>query len=102
MNNEELLFNEIYDMTKSCGRTQFVRLLMAKERENQELRLQLKGTTHCYDEEEHKRLQQENQKYKEVIDKVSTRLEYFLIGNSKYQSSQEEFIKLLNILKEVE
>lgn len=41
-------------------------------------------------------------KYKEVIDKVSTRLEYFLIGNLKYQSSQEEFIKLLNILKEVE
>ena len=49
-----------------------------------------------------KELQQENQRYKEVIDKVSTRLEYFLIGNLKYQSSQEEFIKLLNILKEVE
>ncbi len=47
-------------------------------------------------------LQQENQKYKEIIDKVSTRLEYFLISNSKYQSSQEEFIKLLNILKEEE
>lgn len=40
-------------------------------------------------------------KYKEVIDKASTRLEYFLIGNLKYQSSQEEFIKLVNILKEV-
>ena len=47
-------------------------------------------------------LQQENQKYKEVIDKVTSRLEYFLIGNLKYQSSQEEFIKLLIILKEVE
>ena len=47
-------------------------------------------------------LEQERDKYKEVIDKVSTRLEYFLIGNLKYQSSQEEFIKLLNILKEVE
>lgn len=47
-------------------------------------------------------LKQENQKYKEIIDKVSTRLEYFLISNSKYQSSQEEFIKLLNILKEEE
>lgn len=44
----------------------------------------------------------ENQKYKEVIEKVSTRLEYYLIGNLKYESSQEEFIKLLNILKEVE
>lgn len=47
-------------------------------------------------------LEEENKKYKEVIDKVSTRLEYFLIGNLKYQSSQEEFIKLLYILKEVE
>lgn len=47
-------------------------------------------------------LLKENKKYKEVIDKVYTRLEYFLIGNSKYQSSQEEFIKLLDILKEVE
>lgn len=41
-------------------------------------------------------------KQKEVIDMVSARLEYFLIGNLKYQSSQEEFIKLLNILKGVE
>lgn len=40
-------------------------------------------------------------KQKKVIDMVSARLEYFLIGNLKYQSSQEEFIKLLNILKEV-
>ena len=46
-------------------------------------------------------LEQERDKYKEVIDKVSTRLEYFLIGNLKYQSSQEEYIKLVNILKEV-
>lgn len=41
-------------------------------------------------------------KQKKVIDIVSARLEYFLIGNLKYQSSQEEFIKLLNILKGVE
>lgn len=44
----------------------------------------------------------ENQKSKEVIKKVSTRLEYYLIGNLKYESSQKEFIKLLDILKEVE
>ena len=46
-------------------------------------------------------LQQENKQLKKVIDMVSARLEYFLIGNLKYQSSQEEFIKLLDILKEV-
>lgn len=43
---------------------------------------------------------QENKKLKKVIDRASARLEYFLIGNLKYQSSQEEFIKLVIILKE--
>ena len=45
-------------------------------------------------------LEQQCKKQKKVIDMVSARLEYFLIGNLKYQSSQEEFIKLLDILKE--
>lgn len=43
----------------------------------------------------------ERDKYKKAIDEIATRLEYFLIGNLKYQSSQDEFIKLLNILNEV-
>ena len=46
-------------------------------------------------------LEQQCIKQKEVIDMASARLEYFLIGNLKYQSSQEEFIKLLDTLKEV-
>lgn len=41
---EELLFNEIYEKTKNCGRTQFVRLLMDKERENKELKEQLEAS----------------------------------------------------------
>lgn len=45
-------------------------------------------------------LEQQCKKQKKVIDMVYARLEYFLIGNLKYQSSQEEFIKLLDILKE--
>lgn len=32
--NEELLYNQLYEKTKDCGRTQFVRLLLDKEREN--------------------------------------------------------------------
>ena len=36
--NEELLYNQLYDKTKDCGRTQFVKLLMEKERENKELK----------------------------------------------------------------
>jgi hypothetical protein len=46
-------------------------------------------------------LQQQVKKQKEVIDKITSRLEYYLIGNLKYQSAQEEFVKLLDILKEV-
>lgn len=37
LDNEELLFNELYEKTKDCGRTQFVRLLMGKDREVQKL-----------------------------------------------------------------
>ena len=37
-NNEELLYNQLYKKTKDCGRTQFVRLLLDKERENTELK----------------------------------------------------------------
>lgn len=41
MGKEELLYNKLYEKTKDCGRTQFVRLLMDKERENKELKEQL-------------------------------------------------------------
>lgn len=37
----ELLFDELYEKTKDCGRVQFIKLLMQKERENQELKKQL-------------------------------------------------------------
>ena len=40
-NQNELLFNELYEKTKDCGRVQFINLLMEKERENQELKKQL-------------------------------------------------------------
>lgn len=45
IDNEDLLFNELYEKTKDCGRVQFINLLMAKERDNQELKKQLKN---CY------------------------------------------------------
>ena len=40
--NDELLYNKIYEKTKECGRDQFIKLLMQKERENQELKNQQK------------------------------------------------------------
>lgn len=40
-NENELLFDELYEKTKDCDRVQFINLLMEKERENQELKKQL-------------------------------------------------------------
>ena len=39
--NEEILYNELYERTKEFGRTQFVRLLLDKEREIKELKKKL-------------------------------------------------------------
>ncbi len=41
LDSKELLFNELYEKTKDCSRTQFIKLLMQKDRENQELKKQL-------------------------------------------------------------
>lgn len=41
LDDEKLLFDELYEKTKDCSRVQFVKLLMTKERENQELKEQL-------------------------------------------------------------
>ena len=41
LDDNELLFDEIYEKTKDCGRVQFINLLMEKERESQELKKQL-------------------------------------------------------------
>lgn len=38
----ELLFDELYEKTKDCGRIQFIKLLMQKEREIQELKEKVK------------------------------------------------------------
>ena len=43
-NENELLFDELYEKTKDCGRVQFINLLMEKERENQDLKQQLSNS----------------------------------------------------------
>ena len=44
LDENELLFDEFYEKTKDCGRVQFINLLIAKERENQELKDQLSNS----------------------------------------------------------
>ena len=41
LDDNELLFDELYEKTKDCGRVQFINLLIEKERENRELKMQL-------------------------------------------------------------
>ena len=42
LGNEKLLFDELYEKTKDCGRVQFVKLLMTKEEENKKYKNQQK------------------------------------------------------------
>ena len=73
LGNEKLLFDELYEKTKDCGRVQFVKLLMTKEKENQELKKQL---------ENYKKLG-----FKHLQDK-----------NNNLENQQKEFIKYLEDL----
>ena len=97
INNEELqridnTYNELVDKfikqfvkEKDMIIAQRIMMNLSKENkqlleENQELKLQLKGTTHCYDEEEHKRLQEENQELKKQLE----------VGEEQYTDLVEE------------
>ena len=48
--NEEVLYNEFYEKTKDCGRTQFVKLLMKQEEEKKQLKKELKILSDNYKE----------------------------------------------------
>lgn len=67
--NEELLYNQLYDKTKDCGRTQFVKLLMDKERENKELKEEIYKSNAVADTniELAEKYYKENQKLKEQL-----------------------------------
>ena len=61
LDDNELLFDELYEKTKDCGRVQFINLLMEKERENQELKEQLEVGKEQYNDlvEEKEELQEQ-------------------------------------------
>lgn len=88
------------ELIEAIGRADVLLEFMPKIKQLQQENKKLNGAIQTYDILL-KANTEENKKLKKVIDRASARLEYFLIGNLKYQSSQEEFIKLLNILKEV-
>lgn len=95
LGNEKLLFDELYEKTKDCGRVQFVKLLMTKEKENQELKSQLKGTTHCFDEEEHEKLKKQLTTYKILHRDCKADNLKNISKIEEMENQQKEFIKYL-------
>lgn len=117
MNREkELLFDELYEKTKDCGRVQFINLLMEKEREIKELKEQVsylrrdierKETQIIYLEDE--RVPYTN-KYVDKVMKVHNKATDFIKEYRKnrnvFKWNEQDYIDVIDeigdILKEVE
>lgn len=87
LGNEELLFDEIYEKTKDCGRVQFVKLLMTKERENQELKKQVEETEKCLKDMYHINIENDKE-----LDKLKTQLEEYKQENKKLAEDKLEYL----------
>ena len=79
--DNELLYDEIYEKTKDCGRVQFINLLMEKEREIKELKEQLETVRKKYKFEAktrdkvYKMLRRKDSQQKEFIEWLESNLE---------------------------
>lgn len=117
MNREkELLFNELYEKTKDCGRVQFINLLMEKEREMKELKervsylrrdIERKEEQIIYLEDE--RVPYTNQyvdKITEVHNKAIDFIKEYRKNQNVFKWNEQDYIDVIdgidNILKEVE
>ena len=72
--------------TRDCAKINDLIIELSKE--NQELKSQLKGTTHCFDEEEHEKLNKQLEELKEEKQEWINLLAMF-------KNQQKEFIKWL-------
>ena len=111
--NEEVLYNEFYEKTKDCGRTQFVKLLMKQEEEKKKLKKELKILSDNYKEMDKfhkssflnrsnyiKELEQENQQLKEqlkIIKKTTNELLTYLDKNKLVLNNQNILDFYINI-----
>lgn len=87
------------DLTHN-DKTKLLDYITNLQKENERLKVALKGTTHCYDEEEHKKLKEENERLRTVLngseEKRKKSIEYI---KSNYIDNPIEFKKeLLSIL----
>ena len=68
------------------------------KKENEQLKLQLKGTTHCFDEEEHEKLKKQVEEYKDKINwyenfEVNKTIDKLRL---KHNTQQKEFIDYMS------
>lgn len=94
----ELLFDELYEKTKDCGRVQFIKLLMQKEIENQDLKKQL---NYLRSGEYYNQLRWERDMLQYVVDngEVSKEDKDFIDTthrNTELLEQKKEFVNYLN------
>lgn len=69
------------------------------QKENQELKSQLAGTTHCFDEEEHRKLKDEIKKLERIIELCHLDAKETLTTiNYEQETQQKEFIEWLETM----
>lgn len=88
IDENELLFNELYEKTKDCGRVQFINLLMTKERENKQLKKQLEDF----------KINQNNNPFENSKYRNTGFMQGVEATETKYINQQKEFIDYLEDL----
>ena len=95
LDDNELLFDELYEKTKDCGRVQFINLLMEKERENQELKEHLEVGKEQYND-----LVEEKENLQEQLSIKTLQLEEIKLSKRDY--TQENILVMKLTLKETQ
>ena len=95
----EILKDNAEHNAKAVDKINWENMLLKKE--NQELKSQLRGTTHCFDEEEHNKLKEEIRRLKKQLEPnyyvkgLEGTLKEYQQEMNKVAIQQKEFIKYL-------
>ena len=102
LDENELLFDELYEKTKDCGRVQFIKLLMENEREHQELKTHLEGGKEQYHDlvEEKENLQEQLSNSHQIKAQQREFIEWLEDGIRILEMLEETFI-LINYKNEI-
>lgn len=110
LDDNELLFDELYEKTKDCGRVQFINLLMEKERENQELKKQLEekddfinklqGTKYRLDKYDYERTMQQKEFIEWLEQNIENEEYCYLAQNPSERCRKDVFEEVLSKYKE--